>query len=656
MKRCRAFTIDIETTGLDPLRDRITSIGIKTREGKWLFPFIEAGGRLVPFPFYETLEILEEVFKCPDYEARFHNAKFDLGFFTFNGIAFECAIRCTMLGEWYFDERKKLQHLSLAASVKEKYGEILKPYRGYVVESGDLFVDQGEPLEVKALQDVEWTDRLYEEKQLPAFAKDPQLFKSYTKIHCEVIRVIVEMELSGFRIDREACAIIRKEFQKELREIEEALRKLSGYPINIGSTEQLTRYLFGPKVGLKPKRVMLEKPELYQLKKRGPNGETLWSTREEVLQEYEGEHPAVDLILRYREIEKLRGTYIDPFDALAARDSEERIRTHYHFYSKTGRLTSSDPFNGQNLPRKQGVVRKVVIAANGCKLIVADYSQLELRLMAHFSQDPEMLKAYRLGLDIHQMTQDALGIDQRVAAKNVNFGLIYGLSAGGLKLTLWQKAKLRYDWETCNEWRDNFLYKKYVGIPRYLDAVDSQIRGYGFVRSIAGRYRRVTDLLEEDWKHPGQAHREAVNFTIQGSAADLMLIAMRNLRREILKRRATDARWNRVRQLVQVHDSLVVEAPDELAEEALALVKSCMESAATLRVPLVAAGGIGRSWEDAESDAKGREAYSKMLFLKDKPGEFAAALKGALKDCKGTRWLVSLNELIESIKGKAASA
>jgi DNA polymerase-1 len=235
--------------------------------------------------------------------------------------------------------------------------------------------------------------------------------------------------------------------------------------------------------------------------------------------------------------------------------------------------------------------------------VEADYSQLELRVMAHMSQDREMLRAYREGLDIHQMTMDELMIEDRTPAKNCNFGLIYRLGAKGLQLTLWQKARLRYDIDTCFDWREGWL-RKYSGVPIYHRGVEQFVAKNQFIRTLAGRYRRFKWFDDETYY---RAISQAINTSIQGSAGDITLIAMRNFQRAVDAKFAQDRRWERVILLNQIHDALLVKTPKVIAEEVLLVLKDSMENAVKLTVPLVANIGIGRSWAAAEKDAKRRE-------------------------------------------------
>lgn len=230
--------------------------------------------------------------------------------------------------------------------------------------------------------------------------------------------------------------------------------------------------------------------------------------------------------------------------------------------------------------------------------LVSGNSQLELRLMAHRSQDKTMLEIYQSGGDIHQNTMDALGLgkEDRTVAKGLNFGLLYGLSAKGFKDNLWNTVRIAKTLEECQQWRYGF-FKTYPGITLYHERVERYLREHGYTKTLAGRRRRVKEDMDRDFAY---AFRMALNCTIQGSAADIVLIAMRNFDKILRKFREKDRRWDEAKMLLQVHDEIIVEAPEEIVEEVSVVLKDEMEGATTLRVPLVVDPGIAESWADAK--------------------------------------------------------
>ena len=252
-----------------------------------------------------------------------------------------------------------------------------------------------------------------------------------------------------------------------------------------------------------------------------------------------------------------------------------------------------------NCPRKKGTIKAAFKAPEGKTLVVADGSQLELRIMAHLSQDPTMLNIYRTGGDIHQTTQDAVGCKERTVSKNINFGLIYGMSPMTFQSTLWAKAGIVISIDDCKKFERAF-FSKYPAIKTYHEKVNEFLRKHKYVRSLTGRRRHLADEMKRDF---GSALRQAINFTVQGLGADIIKIAMRNFHREIVKKRLENNLWEDVYMLMQVHDEIVVEAPVSLAQEAADLLKHSMENAVKLSIPLIAepkiAGPCG-SWEDCK--------------------------------------------------------
>lgn len=628
------YALDLETTGLNPKKSRIISASFATDGKTFYFPFVGPKG----LPLRETLDKLKQILCDQRLEAIFHNAKFDMQCLACAGYEVLAKIIDTMIAAWMLDETLAgSEGLGLRALAMVELKMALRKFSDFST-GGDLF-SQGPGIEQKGIDDARATLLLW--KKLSArLSKDPGLWKCFWDLEMPIVRLIAEMELSGVVVDVQHFYELKKKLQKEVHEIELRMKEIAGHSLLVTSTEQVSELLFD-QLKLEPKGFMKNDKPKFQLKKTR-NGKALWSVSKEILIEYKGVE-AVDLLMRHRKLSKLVGTYMVPFIDLASADPESRLRTHFwQVGTESGRLSSSDPVNLQNLPRSKGMVRKGIIAPPGCTLIAADYSQLELRLMADRSRDPDMMRVYIEKQDIHEMTRVALGIEDRTIAKNVNFGLLYGMAAAKLQWQLWVGAGIRAELSDCQRWIIRF-FERYPGVKRYHNEIDRQIKELGYVQSLVGRYRRLKELARED---PGHAFRVGVNFTIQGSAADLALIAMRNLQNGILARRAVNQAWHQVRVLAQVHDSLLVQAPEQICEEALILVKSSMENAVVLPsgVPLVSNAGIGLNWEDAEQDAKAREVFAKVGEAKMVNDDAVlAAIAGARKDCKDTVWAPRLD-------------
>jgi len=323
-------------------------------------------------------------------------------------------------------------------------------------------------------------------------------------------------------------------------------------------------------------------------------GKTI-STAQDVLEGLAAEHEIVRLVLEFRQLTKLKSTYVDALPLLCRNG---RLHTSFNqTVAATGRLSSTNP-NLQNIPirTEQGrEIRAAFVAAEGKLLVGADYSQIELRLLAHYSQDPLLLEAYRTGQDIHTLTAaEVFGVppmlidaEHRRRAKAVNFGIVYGLSPFGLaqQLGIEQKEAKRFI--------DSY-FARYVGVRGFIDRTLEQARRDGFVRNLFGRNRPIPDLGSKNPNLRGFAERTAVNTPLQGTAADLIKIAMLHLDAELC------ARGLQAKMLLQVHDELVLEAPLAEAETVKALVKECMEGAHTLSVPLEVEVSVGANWRDME--------------------------------------------------------
>jgi DNA polymerase-1 len=318
------------------------------------------------------------------------------------------------------------------------------------------------------------------------------------------------------------------------------------------------------------------------------------STAQDVLEELAANHPIAALVIEHRQLQKLKSTYLDQLPSLA--DSEGRIHTTFNQVgTATGRLSSTNP-NLQNIPTRTAIgreIRTAFIAAPGNLLMSADYSQIELRLMAHFSQDPLLLNAYRTGIDIHTLTaSEVFGIpiadldkETRARAKAVNFGIVYGISPFGLA------AQLNIDQKIAKTYIDTY-YDRYKGIKRFIEETLETVRREQAVRTFFGRIRPIPDIQSRNPNMRGFAERTAINTPLQGTAADLIKLAMIALDREIT------ARNLRSRMTLQVHDELLFDVVPEEAEEMQTLVKQEMENVAEFSIPIVADVGLGDNWRD----------------------------------------------------------
>ncbi len=405
------------------------------------------------------------------------------------------------------------------------------------------------------------------------------LMQVYDTIDKPLVPVLLRMEQAGVRIDPAFLREMSSRLAVTVDDLAERIYADSGQRFNINSPKQLGEVLFT--------HMGLPKPLKYGKGK-------VVSTAQDILEELALKHPIAALVIEHRQLQKLKGTYLDALPQLA--DPEGRIHTTFNQVgTATGRLSSTNP-NLQNIPIRTAIgrdIRAAFIAAPGNLLMSADYSQIELRLMAHFSQDPLLLNAYRTGIDIHTLTaSEVFGIpiaeldkETRARAKAVNFGIVYGISPFGLA------AQLGIDQKTAKIYIETY-FDRYAGVRRFIDETLETVRRDQAVRTHFGRIRPIPDISSRNPNMRGFAERTAVNTPLQGTAADLIKLAMIALDREITRRNL------RSRMTLQVHDELLFDVLPEEAEEMQHLVKHEMESVAAFSIPIVADVGLGHNWRD----------------------------------------------------------
>jgi DNA polymerase I len=404
----------------------------------------------------------------------------------------------------------------------------------------------------------------------------------YETIDLPLARVLARMERRGIRVDPAEMRRLSAMMDTEVQRLTGEIYALAGRTFNINSPQQLGRVLFeemhvpAPAKGGKAKAI---------------------STAADVLEELAADHEICRKVLDYRQLVKLKGTYVDALPALID-PRTGRLHTSFNQTgAATGRLSSSDP-NLQNIPIRTELgreIRAAFIPAAGWKLLVADYSQIELRLLAHFSKSDVLIEAFRNGEDIHTRTAaEVFGVpplmvtpELRRRAKAVNFGIVYGLSAFGLA------AQLGIPRHEAQTYIDGY-FARYPGVRQWIDKTIAEVRASGVTRTLHGRERPIPDMDSRNPNARGFAERTAVNTPLQGTAADLIKLAMIRIEEEI-ERRGMQAGM-----LLQVHDELVLEAPPEEIDEVRKLVKAGMEGVYKLAVPLVADVGVGANWRDAK--------------------------------------------------------
>ena len=401
----------------------------------------------------------------------------------------------------------------------------------------------------------------------------------YREIDLPLAPVLFRMERAGVRIDRAALGKLSEQFSGELDRVGEHIFELAGQRFNINSPKQLGVVLFTD-LGLQPPTV------------RG-KGKTV-STAQDVLEQLAEKHEVPRLVLEYRHLAKLKGTYVDALPLLA--DADSRVHTTFQAAATaTGRLSSINP-NLQNIPVRTELgreIRAAFTAVPGTRLLSADYSQIELRLLAHFSGDPLLTRAYAEDIDIHTLTaSEVFGVpaesmdkETRNRAKAVNFGIVYGISAFGLA------AQLGIPQAEARAYIERY-FARYQGVKTFIEKTLEQTRKDGFVRTLFGRLRPIPDIESRNPNQRGFAERTAINTPLQGTGADLIKLAMIALNRKLTERKL------KTRMVLQVHDELLFEVPVEESEEVETLVRAEMEGVVRLNVPLVADLAFGPNWRD----------------------------------------------------------
>ncbi len=588
----KILAFDTETTGLEYDREMVGfSVACSDTEG-WYVPVghIDLVADNVRMDRAEAF--LASLFMDPERTLYIHNAKFDLKTVRNHGIdpdEVQATIIDTMVMAHVIapSQRKSLKIL-----VKNKLKYEMREYKSLSMgKKGDPDRLRKIPVAEMAPYAIDDVIKLFElAKVLEAELADmgEETVNVFKTLEMPMVYVIEEMEENGFLLDHDYLHISAENMAEEMEKLKgEISDSIGGLEVNIGSSKWLSD-------------TFIDKLHWWTVPKdteRGKNGH--YSTAAGWLKEwaagkYKGTTKSgirvAKQLLRYRSLAKLLSTYTVSLIDLC--DSNGRLHASFNQTGTvTGRFSSSDP-NLQNIPRSSSdlpSIRQAFIAREGFVIVAVDYSQIELRLMAHFSQDETMLDVYENNGDIHQTTADACG-SSRQDAKSINFGLIYGMGphalAGqiGKSVGAAQKFHAKY-------------FQKYVGVREYQERVKRIATRHGYTTTLIGRRRYLPGLNSDDWKERGPAERMAVNTKIQGSAADLIKIAMRNIHRQFKQRG-----WFRqdAFMLSQIHDELLFEVREDMVDEVCQVIREELESCVKLKVPLLAEPGHGPTWEDAK--------------------------------------------------------
>ena len=573
--------LDTETTSLDAFGARIVGISLSVKAGEACYiPLAHsAPGEADQLPRDAVLARLKPWLEAVDRKKVLQNAKYDQHIFANHGIALAGIAHDTMLESYVLESDKGhdlgqlcTRHLGLATIAYEDLCG--KGAKQITFDQVDIA-----RAAVYAAEDADVTLRVHQTLH-PQFAHEAGLSHLYHAIEMPSRQVIWQMERTGILIDSAILARQSHEIGQKIMALEAKAYELAGQPFNLASPKQLAEIMF-TKLGL-------------PVKKKTPGGTP--STDEEVLSELALDYPLPKLLLEHRSLAKLKGTYTDKLPRMV---NPQTGRVHTHFSQATvvtGRLASSDP-NLQNIPVRSEEGRRIrtaFVAPPGHCIVSADYSQIELRIMAHLSGDARLLEAFAQGEDVHRATAGEIfgvtplevGPDQRRVAKSINFGLIYGMSAFGLA------RQLGLERSAAQTYIDRY-FARYPGVALYMEEAREMARQHGYVETAFGRRLWFPDIRSSNANRRQGAERAAINAPMQGTAADLIKLAMIAVQDWLLRSTLKS------RLVLQVHDELVLEVPDEELAEIRLQLPRLMTQVAELKVPLVVEVGVGPNWEAA---------------------------------------------------------
>lgn len=574
----KRFAIDTETTSLDYRIAEMVgfSVAFDANDSYYIPLAHDYEGAPEQLNRDKIIQQIKPILEDPSVEKIGHHLKYDAHIFENHGIH---------LQGWYFDTMLASYVLN-AVTTRHGMDDVARVYLSHLTTTFEQVAGKGakqktfNQIEIEtaghyAAEDAHVTYRLYEvlERKLKEI---PELINILHHIEMPVASVLATMEENGIELDLSFLDQLSVDFANTIQNLENQIIEIAGESFNVGSPKQVGEVLF-EKLGLKGS-------------KKTATGQ--YSTSEAVLEKID--HPITELIIEYRGLTKLRSTYTEALVKQANADTH-RVHTSYHqALTATGRLSSTDP-NLQNIPIREEIgrqIRKAFIAPQGRVLLAADYSQIELRLMAHFSQDDALVDAFQNGQDVHRRTaSEVLGValenvssDQRRQAKAVNFGLLYGMSEFGLI------RQLGFTREESQNYIKQYFHR-YPGIYEYMQRTRQVALEQGFVETITGRRLYTPDIDARNMMVRKGAERAAINAPLQGSAAEIIKMAMIEVNKILPQDQA--------KLLLQVHDELVFEVDEAIADQLATQIKDVMQKVVTLSVPLVVEVGQGKNWGEA---------------------------------------------------------
>lgn len=580
LNQAKLFALDTETDNLDYMAANLVGISFALENGEAAYLPLQLDYLSAPKTLEKTtaLTLLKPILENPAIQKVGQNFKYDLTIFARNGIDVQGVAFDTMLESYV-----------LNSTGRHNMDDLAKRYLGHQTISFEEIAGKGKnqltfnqiPLEQAAEYAAEDADVTMKLQQVlwEKLSKEPTLEKLFKEMELPLLGVLSRMERRGVLIDSDALFLQSNEIANRLSELEEQAYVLAGQPFNLASTKQLQEILFD-KLGL---------PVIQKTPKGAP------STNEEVLEELAFSHELPKVLVEHRGLSKLKSTYTDKLPQMV-NPQTGRVHTSYHqAVTATGRLSSSDP-NLQNIPirNEEGRrIRQAFIAREGFTVVAADYSQIELRIMAHLSQDQGLINAFTQGKDIHRSTAaeifgvslDEVTSEQRRNAKAINFGLIYGMSAFGLS------RQLGIGRADAQSYMDLY-FKRYPGVQTFMHDIREKAKAQGYVETLFGRRLYLPDINSSNGMRRKAAERVAINAPMQGTAADIIKRAMIQLDQKL--QNDPD-----IEMIMQVHDELVFEVRSEKVAFYSELIKTQMESAADLVVPLIVDVGQGTNWDEA---------------------------------------------------------
>lgn len=576
------MAIDTETTGLDYMSAELVGVSVAVEAGHAAYiPFgHDYLGAPQQLSKQQVLEALRPILENPNIRKVGQNLKFDISVLAQHGIELQGVAFDTMLESYVLDSVATrhdmdsladyyLQHSTTSFSDIAGKGAAQLTFNQIALEQAGPY----------AAEDADITLSLHQ-ALWPQVSAEPSLQTVFDEIELPLIDVLSRVERNGALVDDTLLFQQSQELADRLRELEDQAWDLAGQQFNLASPKQLAEILF-------------EKLQIPVLKKTAKGAP---STKEEVLQELALDYPLPKVLLEHRGLAKLKSTYTDKLPTMI-NPVTKRIHTSYHQAgTATGRLSSSDP-NLQNIPARTPEgrrVRQAFIAPPEHCLVAADYSQIELRIMAHLSEDKTLLDAFAKGQDIHSATAaevfgvslDSVSSDQRRSAKAINFGLIYGMSAFGLA------RQLNIPRNQAAEYIERY-FERYPGVQQYMNNTRHLAAGKGYVETYFGRRLYLPEINSNNAVRRQAAERTAINAPMQGTAADIIKLAMISVDSWLRENQLAS------RMIMQVHDELVLEVPQQELQQVITGISECMENAANLSVPLVVDVGTGDNWDKA---------------------------------------------------------